>query len=226
MDKKTLEGKQSDSGIIGRRSLDKATLDKAFDERFPAEIKKKLSNARVAIAGLGGLGSNIAMMLARSGVGHMLLIDFDVVDVTNLNRQAYLIPQVGVPKPEALKELLCQVNPYLEYETRCVKVTPENVAELLRGYPIVCEAFDAAEQKAMLVQEVLTQLKDAIIVSGNGMAGFGDSNTIKTRQMMKRLYVCGDENTDIGDGMGLMSPRVTICAAHQANKVIQLILES
>lgn len=205
--------------------MDKATLDRAFDARFPADIKEKLSNARVAIAGLGGLGSNIAMMLARSGVGHLLLIDFDVVDVTNLNRQAYLIPQVGVPKPEALKELLCQVNPYLDYETKCIKVTPDNVAELLTGYPIVCEAFDAAEQKAMLVQEVLTQLKDTVVVSGNGMAGYGDSNTIKTRQLMKRLFICGDENTDIGAGMGLMSPRVTVCAAHQANKVIQLILE-
>lgn len=213
-------------GEIDKETLDKETLDKAFDARFPSDIKEKLHSARVAIAGLGGLGSNIAMMLARSGVGHLLLVDFDVVDVTNLNRQAYLIPQVGRPKPQALKELLCLINPYLEYETVSLKVTPENVADIFAGYGIVCEAFDVAEQKAMLVQEVLTKLPEAVVVSGNGMAGFGDSNIIQTRQLMRRLYVCGDGSTDIGDGMGLMSPRVTICAAHQANKVIQLILNS
>ena len=205
--------------------MDKATLDRAFDERFPKVIMEKLNSARVAIAGLGGLGSNIAMMLARSGVGHLLLVDFDTVDVTNLNRQAYLIPQVGSPKPQALIELLKQVNPYLEYEERFVKVTPENVKELFSTYPIVCEAFDKPDQKAMLVNEVLTQIPGTIVVSGNGMAGYGDADDIHTKQMMRRLYVCGDGSTDVTDGIGLMSPRVTVCAAHQANKVIQLILE-
>lgn len=204
--------------------LDKATLDKAFDARFPKEIKNKLENAYVAIAGLGGLGSNIALMLARSGVGHLLLIDFDVVDVTNLNRQAYLIPQIGMPKTQALKELLYQINPYLDYKEKQVKVTPQNIGELFVGYPLVCEAFDNPEQKAMLVQGILTTYPNTVIVSGNGMAGYGESNDIVTKQIMKRVYVCGDTKTDIAEGLGLMSPRVTICAAHQANKIIQLIM--
>ncbi len=151
----------------------------------------------------------------------MLLVDFDVVDVTNLNRQAYMMKHIGMPKPEALRELLCQVNPYLDYDIRCVRVTPDNVKELFEGYPIVCEAFAVAEQKAMLVQQILTQLKRTIVVSGNGMA---DSNGIATKKVMRRLYVCGDIETDVAAGIGLMSPRVTICAAHQANKVVQLIL--
>ena len=179
----------------------------------------------MAIAGLGGLGSNIAVMLARSGVGHLLLVDFDVVDVTNLNRQAYGISQVGKEKTQALKELLCEINPYLEYECKCVRVTPENVKELFTGYPIVCEAFDKAEQKAMLVQELLTQFSETVVISGNGMAGFGDANEIQTKKMMRCLYVCGDQKTDIAEGIGLMAPRVAICAAHQANKVLQIILE-
>ena len=207
------------------KCIDKATLDRAFDERFPAEIKAKLNGARVAVAGLGGLGSNIAMMLARSGVGHLLLVDFDVVDVTNLNRQAYTIPQLGMPKPQAIRQLLDAVNPYLKYEERFVKVTPDNVKELFEGYDIICEAFDHPDQKAMLVNEVLTKLPGAIVVSGNGMAGYSDANDIQTRQVMKRLYVCGDGSTDALDGIGLMSPRVTVCAAHQTNKVIQLILQ-
>ena len=205
--------------------MEKEILDQAFDARFPKEMKEKLENAHVAIAGLGGLGSNIALMLARSGVGHLLLVDFDVVDVTNLNRQAYGISQVGKEKTQALKELLCEINPYLEYECKCVRVTPENVKELFTGYPIVCEAFDKAEQKAMLVQELLTQFSETVVISGNGMAGFGDANEIQTKKMMRCLYVCGDQKTDIAEGIGLMAPRVAICAAHQANKVLQIILE-
>lgn len=205
--------------------MDKETLDRAFDARFPAIIKEKLKKARVAVAGLGGLGSNIAVMLARSGVGHIRLIDYDIVDVTNLNRQVYNIPQIGKYKTEALRDILMDINPYLDYDFQNVKVTKENVRELFTGYPIVCEAFDRAEQKAMLVHELLMLFSDTVVVSGNGMAGFGDSNEIITRQKFGRLFVCGDDKTDIADGIGLMSPRVTICAAHQANKVIQLILE-
>lgn len=205
--------------------MEKEILDQAFDARFSKDIKEKLENAHVAIAGLGGLGSHIAVMLARSGVGHMLLVDFDTVDVTNLNRQAYLIPQVGMEKTAAMKELLDQINPYLDIEYCQVKVTPDNIQELFAGYPIVCEAFDKAEQKAMLVQGLLTGFRDTLVISGNGMAGYGDANAVKTQKMMRRLYVCGDGQTDIADGIGLMAPRVSVCAAHQANKVIQIILE-
>lgn len=205
--------------------MEKEVLDKAFDERFAPEIKDKLSNAYVAIAGLGGLGSNIAVMLARSGVGHLLLIDFDSVDVTNLNRQVYMIPHVGMKKTEALKNIIEQINPYLDYEFKSVKVTPEMVKDLFSAYPIVCEAFDKPDQKAMLVGELLSQFEDTVVVSGNGMAGYQDANEIVTKQKLRRLYVCGDEHTDVLDGIGLMAPRVTVCAAHQANKVIQIILK-
>ena len=167
--------------------ISKEDLDHAFDTRFPKEMQKKLRNARVAVAGLGGLGSNIAVMLARSGIGKILLVDFDVVDVTNLNRQMYFIPQLGKPKAEALPELLYQINPYISYESICVKVTPENVKELFSGYPIVCEAFDRPDQKAMLVRELLIRCPKTTVVSGNGMAGYADTNEIRTQQMMQRL---------------------------------------
>ena len=206
--------------------ISKEDLDHAFAARFPKEMQKKLRNARAAVAGLGGLGSNIAVMLARSGIGKLLLVDFDVVDVTNLNRQMYFIPQLGKPKAEALPELLYQINPYAAYESVCVKVTPENVRELFYDYPIVCEAFDCPDQKAMLVREVLTQCPNTTVVSGNGMAGYGDINEIQTSRKMRHLYVCGDQHTDVGEGIGLMAPRVAACAAHEANKVIQLIMEA
>ncbi len=199
-------------------------LEAAFDARFPVEIKRKLRNAKVAIAGLGGLGSNIAVMLARSGVGHLLLVDFDVVDVTNLNRQMYLIKHLGLPKADALPGILREINPYLEYKSIRIKVSPENIATVFADYPIVCEAFDKPDQKAMLVEQILARFKDTIVVSGIGMAGIGNSNAIETRQIMKRLYVCGDRSTDVGNGVGLTAPRVAICAGHQAGKVLELIV--
>lgn len=206
--------------------ISREQLDQAFDARFPEEMRTKLRNARVAVAGLGGLGSNIAVMLARSGIGELLLVDFDTVDVTNLNRQMYLIPQLGKPKAEALPEILYQINPYLTYRSVCIKVTPNNVKELFSEYPIVCEAFDKPDQKAMLVRELLMQCPKTIVVSGNGMAGYADANEIRTCQVMKRLYVCGDQSTDVGNGIGLIAPRVAVCAAHEANKVLQLIMQT
>ena len=206
--------------------ISREQLDQAFDARFPEEMQTKLRNARVAVAGLGGLGSNIAVMLARSGVGELLLVDFDTVDVTNLNRQMYLIPQLGKPKAEALPEILYQINPYLTYCSVCIKVTPDNVKELFSEYPIVCEAFDKPDQKAMLVRELLMQCPKTTVVSGNGMAGYADANEIRTCQVMKRLYVCGDQSTDVGNGIGLIAPRVAVCAAHEANKVLQLIMQT
>lgn len=206
--------------------ISREQLDQAFDARFPEEMRTKLRNARVAVAGLGGLGSNIAVMLARSGIGELLLVDFDTVDVTNLNRQTYLIPQLGKPKAEALPEILYQINPYLTYRSVCIKVTPDNVKELFSEYPIVCEAFDKPDQKAMLVRELLMQCPKTIVVSGNGMAGYADANEIRTCQVMKRLYVCGDQSTDVGNGIGLIAPRVAVCAAHEANKVLQLIMQT
>lgn len=206
--------------------ISREQLDQAFDARFPEEMQTKLRNARVAVAGLGGLGSNIAVMLARSGVGELLLVDFDTVDVTNLNRQMYLIPQLGKPKAEALPEILYQINPYLTYRSVCIKVTPDNVKELFSEYPIVCEAFDKPDQKAMLVRELLMQCPKTTVVSGNGMAGYADANEIRTCQVMKRLYVCGDQSTDVENGIGLIAPRVAVCAAHEANKVLQLIMQT
>lgn len=203
----------------------KEALDRAFDSRFPTEMRDRLQAARVAVAGLGGLGSNIAVMLARSGVGHLLLVDFDRVDVTNLNRQQYFISHLGKNKTDALREILEGINPYLDIETKCLRVTSENVPSLFGDWPIVCEAFDRAEQKAMLIRLLLAECPGVTVVSGNGMAGYGDSNAIRTVKRMGRLYVCGDGTTDIGAGLGLMAPRVAVCAGHEANKVIQLIMQ-
>ena len=153
--------------------------------------------------------------------GHMTVNERQLEDAAMENEQKYYIVEA-----EALPEILRQINPYLTYESVCVKVIPENVKELFSDYPIVCEAFDKPDQKAMLVRELLTQCPETTVVSGNGMAGYGDTNEIRTQQMMRRLYVCGDQSTDVGNGIGLVAPRVAACAAHEANKVLQLIMQT
>ncbi len=204
--------------------LSKEAIVAALNERHSPEKQKLLSAGRVAIAGLGGLGSNVAYALARIGVGHLHLIDFDVVDITNLNRQQYFMEHIGMYKTDALKSLLLKINPYLDIDTDCVKVTEENLTKLFCDEPIVCEAFDNPEAKAMLVNGILEHFPEKKLVSATGMAGYGSSNTIRTQKLMKNFYLCGDRETAPTYGNGLMAPRVAICAAHEANMITRLIL--
>ena len=196
----------------------------ALEKRQGAEAVCKLQAATVAVCGLGGLGSNIAISLARAGVGKLILIDFDSVDVTNLHRQQYKACQVGMPKPEALLANLNEIAPYTEYETHFEKVTAENAEALLAKADVICECFDNAEQKAMLVNTVLENMPEKFLVAASGMAGYDSGNSIMTRKVTKRFYVCGDGKSDVNDGIGLVAPRVMLCAAHQALTVIRLIL--
>lgn len=196
----------------------------ALCKRHGKAVQDKLANARVAVAGLGGLGSNIAISLARIGVGHLHLVDFDRVDLTNLNRQHYFIRHLGAYKTDALKEQILQINPYIQVVTDCLKITADSVPALFAGEDIICEAFDVPEQKAMLVNAVLETLPEKILLSGNGMAGYGNSNAIRTRQILPRFYLCGDEVSG-NDTKSLMAPRVAICAAHEANMAAALLIE-
>jgi len=191
--------------------------------RHGADLYERFSNATVAVCGLGGLGSNIAIALARAGIGKLLLIDFDRVDITNLHRQQYKANQIGRYKTEALAENLLEIAPYAKVETVTVKITEENLVDILKGADIVCEAFDNAESKAMLVNGVLEQLPHCYLVAASGMAGMDTPNTIKTRKVMKRFYLCGDEVSDVTDTIGLVAPRVMLCAAHQAHTVLRIL---
>ncbi len=200
----------------------KKELYAALCERHGEELQKKFDRACVAVCGLGGLGSNIAVSLARAGVGRLILTDFDRVDISNLNRQQYNISQLGMYKTEALKNTLLSFSPYCDITIHTVRITEDNLSELLNDADIICEAFDKPEQKAMLVNGVSEQLPDKYLVAASGMAGLGSSNTIKTRRVTRRFYICGDEQSDLSDG-GLISARVMLCAAHQANMILRII---
>lgn len=196
---------------------------RALCERHGEDIQIKFESATVAICGLGGLGSNIAVALARAGVGNLVLIDFDKVDITNLHRQQYKANQIGRYKTEALAENLREISPYTEITLQTVRVNDVNAVELLQDADIICEAFDDAECKAQLVNTVLEKMPHKYIVAASGMAGFSSANTIKTRKITSKFYLCGDEVSDAKDGVGLVSSRVMVCASHQAHMVLRIL---
>ena len=183
----------------------------ALCERHGADVQAKFAAGSVAVCGLGGLGSNVAIHLARAGVGRLHLIDFDRVDISNLNRQQYFPEQLGTYKTEALAETLHRIAPYCEITAETVKLTEENIPKLLAEFPIICEAFDRAD------------LPQAYLVSASGMAGIDTANTIQTRRITSHFYLCGDGKSDVADGLGLISARVAVCAAHEAHITLRIL---
>ncbi len=203
----------------------KEEWSRALSERHGDKLQMKISGAAVAICGLGGLGSNIAISLARAGIGKLILIDFDRVDISNLHRQQYKANQIGQFKTKALSENLKEIAPYIDLEIFTVRLTEENAAHLLQDADIICEAFDDAECKAMLTNTVLEKMPDKYLVAASGMAGMGSANTIQTRKVSKRFYLCGDRESDVTEAGSLVSSRVMLCAAHQAHTVLRIIDE-
>ena len=201
----------------------KEEWNKALEERHGKELHRAFSSATVAVCGLGGLGSNIAIALARAGIGKLILIDFDRVDITNLHRQQYKADQIGMYKTEALTKNLKEIAPYISLEVHTERITEENAVTLLSDADIICEAFDSAEDKAMLAEIVLTEMRDKCLVAASGMAGLNDANRIKTRKVTSKFYLCGDEESDVADGIGLVSSRVMLCAAHEAHTVLRIL---
>ena len=201
------------------KGITEAEFAQAVDSRSDKPIYSIMRSSRIGIAGLGGLGSNIAVALTRAGIGKLILIDFDKVDITNLNRQQYKMSQLGMDKTEACQENLRDISPYTEIETHTVKLNEEILTEA----DIICEAFDKADQKAMLVNTVLETFPEKYLISGSGMAGFGSANSIQTRKVFGRFYLCGDEKSDVNDGIGLVASRVMVCAAHEAHMVLRIL---
>ena len=192
-------------------------------EDWRQALAARLQAATVAVCGLGGLGSNIALALARAGVGRLLLLDFDRVDLSNLHRQQYKAAQIGQYKTAALAQNLQEIAPYLQTDLRTVRVTADNLAYLLAPADIVCEAFDEPEAKAMLVEGVLTQMPEKYLLAASGMAGLGTGNMIRSRRVSPHFYLCGDEVSDVADCGALFAPRVMLCAAHQALLAVRII---
>lgn len=203
---------------------DSAVCPDALEARIGHAARERLRAARIGVAGAGGLGSNIAVMLARSGVGELVVADFDVVDLSNLNRQHYFRGDLGRPKVEALADQIHAIDPAVRVQAHRTRVTAENARELFGGCDVVCEAFDDPEGKALLAEQLLSMPHGPVLVSGNGMAGSGPASEVVTRRVGRRFYLCGDGVSDVGAGQVLFAPRVMLCAAQQALLALRIVL--
>lgn len=211
--------------IIKRGEVpDQDELESVMAARHTPGVHARLKRASVGIAGAGGLGSAVAVALARVGVGRLVIADFDVVEPSNLNRQQYFIDQLGQYKVDALAENLRRINPFTTVDCHRTLLAAENIPAIFAPCPIVVEAFDRADMKSMLVNTLLCAMPKVTVVAASGLAGYGSNNEIITRRVSRRLYLVGDTVSEAKPGSGLMAPRVAIAAGHQANQVVRIIL--
>lgn len=208
------------NGEVPRRE----DMEAQLTARHTPRVHEKVKKAVVGIAGLGGLGSNAAVALARIGVGKLILVDFDVVEPSNLNRQQYFIRHIGMKKTEALKEIIGECNPFVEAHIVNAFLDENNIEEIFKEAHIIIEAFDNPVSKAVLTNTVLSKMKDKKIIAASGMAGYFPSNTIVTRKVRENFYIVGDMENEAQPGMGLMAPRVSIAANHEANAALRIIM--
>ena len=190
-------------------------------ERNYKPLDSILPETTVSIAGCGGLGSNVAAALTRAGIGKLIIADFDIVVMSNLNRQFFFVENLNKPKVDALEKNLKMINPFIEIVKHNIKITPDNAFEILQSQ-IIVEAFDQVSEKTMLLNTFLEKNdKSKYLVTASGMGGINSSNLIMTKLFGDNVFLCGDFIND--SSQGLMSPRVNIAAAHEANMVLKII---
>lgn len=199
-------------------------LEALMVSRHTPGVHERIKAATVGIAGLGGLGSNVAASLARVGIGTLVLADFDIVEPSNLNRQNYYVRHIGMRKIDATAEILGRINPYLTVQTHHVRLDASNLVRYFSGVDVMVEAVDGAETKAMIAETFRGACPDTPLVMASGMAGHSSANTITTRAVGRNTYVAGDLENEAREGQGLMAPRVAVAAGHQANAVLQVLL--
>ncbi|MBM3420231.1 MAG: sulfur carrier protein ThiS adenylyltransferase ThiF [Bacteroidetes bacterium] len=190
------------------------------------EIKKRLSSFRVGIAGAGGLGSNCAQALVRSGVGTLVIADFDIVEERNLNRQFFFLDQTGMKKVDALKVNLDRIGSGSVIIVHDVTLTREIIPGIFAGCDVIVEAFDRSDMKLLLIETVTREMPGIPVVAASGLAGWGGNETITSRKIDKTLYVVGDESNEVSDELPPLAPRVGIVACMEANLVLEILLNS
>jgi sulfur carrier protein ThiS adenylyltransferase len=197
--------------------------EKQFFSKHDPKILPVIRNSVVGIAGAGGLGSSVAVSLARVGVGTLIIADFDKIEPPDLNRQQYFVDQIGKLKVDALLENLKRINPFSDYKIHNVRISDDNVSEIFGDADVLVEAFDEAEMKKMLIESWICRFPKKPIVVASGLAGFGKNDLIHIRKI-GTLYICGDEESEVKIGTSPMAPRVYIVANMQANLVLELLL--
>ena len=198
--------------------------DSIFSRHDP-KVLSVLQESVIGIAGAGGLGSNVALSLARAGVGRLIIADFDKIEPSNLNRQQYSVRQIGLRKATALRANLKNINPFCKCAAHNVKITPSNAGVIFGEADILIEAFDKAEEKSMLIRTWLALRPLRPVIAASGLAGYGNNGGLRTRRMGS-LYICGDGKSQCPAGISPMAPRVAIVANMQANLAVELLIKS
>jgi sulfur carrier protein ThiS adenylyltransferase len=187
------------------------------------KIQKKLKQSCIGIAGLGGLGSNAAVSLVRAGIGHLVLVDFDKVESSNLDRQYYFLNDIGNRKVDSLKVIIKKINPQVDLITHNLKLEKGQMEKPFKEVDVVIEALDNAETKTLFIEEILAKLPEKPIVAASGVAGYGNTDRITTKRL-GNLYMCYDGQAKSSDDDVLMAPRVTLMANWEANLALEIIL--
>lgn len=206
------------------RIPDPEEMEAQMTARHGPGILQSLKSAMVGIAGCGGLGSAVAVSLARLGVGRLLLADYDVVEPSNLNRQQFFVDQIGLPKVEALRDNLERMNPFVSVETRELRLTRENLPGVFEGCTVLAECFDDPEMKREMILAVRRELPGTPLVTVSGIAGHGPSQEIGIRRVFDNVFLVGDHVSAARPGRGLLAPRVAVAAGHQANLILRLLM--
>lgn len=210
-------------GVPGIGSMTRSEFEAEFYKRNPPGSLTVLREKTVGIAGAGGLGSNAAVALVRSGVYNLVIADFDRVELSNLNRQQFFYGQLGAPKVLALKENLLRINPFVNVTAVEEKIDAGSVERVFGGADLLIEAFDRAEMKAMLIEAWCRAFPDRYIVAASGLAGYGGSAAMRVAAYGK-LVLCGDQATEAGEANGLIAPRVAMAANLEANCAVEILL--
>jgi sulfur carrier protein ThiS adenylyltransferase len=200
-------------------------LERLLSARHTPGIVEKCRAAKVGIAGCGGLGSNVAIALARLGVGKLVLVDYDVVEPSNLNRQQYFVDQIGKYKVDALRETLARINPYVQVQAICLRLNRENTEEVFKDCNVVAECFDNPVAKRDLLLSIRKLRPRVPLVGVSGIAGHGWSDEIRLKEVMDGVFLVGDDSSEARAFQGLMSPRVQVASGHQANIILRLLLQ-
>lgn len=190
-----------------------------------SRIENHLGKFSVGIAGSGGLGSNCAASLARAGVGTLVITDFDTIEASNLSRQYYFVDQVGMMKTTALKENLLRIRPEINVIAHQIELNEKNIASVFCDCHVIVEAFDRSDMKQMLIETVQKELTGVPLIVGSGLAGWGNTGSLKFRKIDETLYICGDEFSEVSDDCPPLAPRVCIVANMQANAVIEILMK-
>ncbi len=194
-----------------------------MNQRKQQQIQNILSQKTIGIAGAGGLGSNAAVALARSGIGQLIIVDFDTVEESNLNRQYYFLDQIKMKKVEALKNIIHQINPRVSVTNHHLKLKPGNIHTIFAASNIIIEALDDATTKKMFIEETTEQLPHIPLIAASGVAGYGKSDRISTKHL-DNLHVVYDEQAESSENDVLLAPKVCLMANWQANIALELLL--